>query len=68
MAELGIAPHVLDRVINPVSGTIKGMVAIYNRFQYLDERRDALCAWGNFIERLICPDRATNGDHGALIG
>ena len=31
MARLNIAPHVVDRVLNHVSGTIKGVAAVYNR-------------------------------------
>ena len=42
MASLGIPPHVADRVLNNTSGTISGVAAVYNRFQYLDERRNAL--------------------------
>jgi hypothetical protein len=58
MAELGIAPHVLDRVLNHVSGTISGVAAVCNRFDYLDERRAALDAWGRFVEALVYPERA----------
>jgi integrase len=53
MARLGIAPHVADRVLNHTAGTIRGVTAIYNRFEYLDERRAALEAWGREVERLI---------------
>jgi hypothetical protein len=35
-------PHVLDRELNHVSGTIKGVAAVYNRHQYLPERKAAL--------------------------
>jgi hypothetical protein len=58
MARLGIPPHVADRVLNHQSGTISGVAAVYNRFQYLDERRDALCAWGRYLETLLYPQRA----------
>ena len=34
MAKLGIAPHVVDRILNHSSGTIRGIAAIYNRFEY----------------------------------
>jgi integrase len=53
MARLGIPPHVADKVLNHQSGSISG-----NRFQYLDERRDGLCAWGRFVEELVYPERA----------
>ena len=56
MAELGVAPHVADKVLNHTSGEISGVAAIYNRFEYLDERRAALEALGRKIETLIGRD------------
>ena len=53
MARLGIPPHVADKVLNHQSGTISGVAAVYNRFEYLDERKAALEALGRFIEKLI---------------
>jgi hypothetical protein len=53
MARLGIAPHVADKVLNHTAGTIRGVAAVYNRFEYLDERRAALEAWSRYIEALI---------------
>jgi hypothetical protein len=58
MARLGIQPHVADRVLNHQSGTISGVAAVYNRFQYREERRAALNAWSGFVEGLVYPDRA----------
>lgn len=55
MARLKIAPHVVDRVLNHTSGTIRGVAAVYNRFAYLDERRAALEAWGRYVDNLIGP-------------
>jgi integrase len=60
MARLNIAPHVVDKVLNHVSGTIRGVAAIYNRFQYLDERRAALDAWGRFVDNLVAPPASNN--------
>ena len=40
-------------MLNHKSGTIKGVAAVYNRFQYLDERREALEKLGTFIAQLI---------------
>jgi hypothetical protein len=53
MAELGIAPHVADKVLNHASGKISGVAAVYNRFEYLQERQAALHALGSYIEELI---------------
>ena len=55
LARLGIAPHVADRVLNHQAGTIRGVAATYNRFEYLDERKAALDAWGRFVESLVRP-------------
>jgi len=56
MAEIGIAPHVADKILNHSTGKISGVAAIYNRFQYLDERKAALNALARFIETLIGRD------------
>jgi hypothetical protein len=58
MARLGIAPHVVDRVLNHQAGTIRGVAAVYNRFEYLAERQAALEAWGRFVQNLAQPSRA----------
>lgn len=43
LADLGIAPHVIERALNH---TMQGVMAVYNRNEYLPERRAALEAWG----------------------
>jgi integrase len=55
MAQLNFAPHVVDKVLNHVSGTIRGVAAVYNRFEYLEERRAAIEAWGRHVESLVSP-------------
>ena len=55
MAGLKIAPYVVDKVLNHSGGTIRGVAAIYNRFEYLDERRTALDAWGQHVSSLVSP-------------
>jgi integrase len=55
MAGLGIAPHVVDRVLNHVSGTIRGVAAVYNRHRYEAERAAALEAWGSYIDAIVHP-------------
>jgi integrase len=55
MARLNVPPHVVDKILNHTAGTIRGVAAIYNRFEYLPERKAALDAWGRFIEALVRP-------------
>jgi integrase len=48
--ELGIAPHVVEAVINHISGEAKkGVAGTYNRAQYLKERTAALQAWADHL-------------------
>jgi integrase len=55
MAGLKVPPHIADKVLNHTGGTISGVAAIYNRFAYLEERREALQAWGSCITKLVAP-------------
>jgi hypothetical protein len=57
MARLGIAPHVADKILNHQSGTISGVAAVYQRHDFLAERKDALECWGLHVARIISTDR-----------
>ena len=50
--KLEIPPVVIDKVLNHVSGAVKGVAAIYQRGEYLEQRREALQAWGDYLEDL----------------
>jgi integrase len=60
MAGIGIAPHVVDKILNHVSGAIRGVAAIYNRHAYIDERKAAIEAWSRRVESLVDPAAATS--------
>jgi integrase len=53
MAKLGIPPHVADKILNHQSGTISGVAAIYQRHEFLPERKDALERWGSHVVRIV---------------
>jgi integrase len=53
MARLGIAPHVADKVLNHQSGTISGVAAVYQRHEFLHERRVALERWGAHVGKVV---------------
>jgi integrase len=53
MARLGVAPHVADNVLNHQAGTISGVAAVYQRHEFLGERKDALERWGAHIVDLL---------------
>jgi integrase len=50
--DLRIQPHVVEAVVNHVSGTRAGVAGIHNRALYIDERRSALDAWGRYVLRI----------------
>lgn len=50
MARSGVTPHVVEKVLNHISGTISGVAAVYNRYGYDNEKRDALEQWGRLLE------------------
>jgi integrase len=52
MARLGVAPHVIEKVLNHVSGQISGVAAVYNRHGYQLEKRQALESWATFLRTL----------------
>jgi integrase len=55
MAALGVAHHVVDRILNHTAGKISGVARIYNRHAYLDERKAAIEAWSRHVDSLVRP-------------
>ncbi|MEO5338470.1 MAG: tyrosine-type recombinase/integrase [Magnetospirillum sp. WYHS-4] len=53
LAKLGIAPHVADKILNHQSGTISGVAAVYQRHDFLSERKAAIDAWGRHVQALV---------------
>jgi integrase len=53
MAELGIQPHVIEAVLNHVSGHKGGVAGIYNRATYDREKREALNLWAEHVTALV---------------
>jgi hypothetical protein len=49
MAELGVAPHVVEAVLNHVSGHKAGIAGVYNRATYEKEKRIALATWAEHV-------------------
>ena len=53
MAALGFQPHVIERVLNHVSGAQGGLVGVYQRHEYRDDRKRAILAWGEHVMALV---------------
>lgn len=65
LAGAGFPPHVADRLLNHVGGSIQGVAAIYQRSEFLAERKAALAAWGAHV--LQCGAGAVAADNVAVL-
>jgi integrase len=57
MAELGIAPHVIELCLNHVSGARAGVAGTYNRSVQMPERRAALDRWAEHVVELVAGEK-----------
>jgi integrase len=53
MARLGIPPHIADKILNHQAGTISGVAAVYQRHEFLQERKKALELWGAHVHSIL---------------
>ncbi|WAX93632.1 site-specific integrase [Aminobacter sp. NyZ550] len=53
MANIGIMPHIVEAVLNHISGFKAGVAGIYNRATYDTEKREALDRWGAHLASII---------------
>ncbi|MBX4972341.1 integrase arm-type DNA-binding domain-containing protein [Rhizobium lentis] len=60
MAALGVQPHIIEAVLNHKSGTIKGVAAVYNRYDYDQEKKSALIRWERHLRSIIAAAPASN--------
>ena len=52
MADSGVLPHIIEAILNHVSGHKSGVAGIYNRARYEGEMRSALQRWADYIDGL----------------
>jgi integrase len=52
MARLGINLPVIEKCLNHASGSFAGIVGVYQRHSFADEKRQALEAWGKHVDSL----------------
>ena len=53
LAALGVPVAVTEKLLNHVSGSTGGIVAVYQRHTYAKEMREAMGLWGAFLEKLM---------------
>jgi len=50
---LGVLPHIVEAILNHVSGHRAGVAGIYNRARYAGEMREALERWAREVSRIV---------------
>jgi integrase len=60
MAALGFQPHVIERVLNHVSGAQGGLVGVYQRHEYREERKRAIMAWGAHLMDVVSAEASAS--------
>ena len=53
MADLGVDPHIIEAVLNHVSGHKSGVAGVYNRSTYASQKRAALDLWASHIQTIL---------------
>ena len=53
LQRLGVRLEVTESVLNHISGSRAGIVGIYQRHEWADEKRTALAAWGARVEAIV---------------
>jgi integrase len=60
MARLGINLPVIEKLLNHVSGSFAGIVKVYQRHSFADEKRAAMAAWARHVQAIVSGEAAVN--------
>ena len=60
LQRLGVRLEVTEAVLNHVSGSRAGIVGVYQKHDYADEKRAALDAWARRLEAIVTGAEASN--------
>lgn len=52
LAQMAVPPHVIERLLNHITGTVSGVAAVYNRAAYMEEMRAAIHLWETKLNSL----------------
>ena len=52
LADLKVEPHVIEALLNHVSGHKRGVAGVYNRSNYALQTRNALAMWADHIRQI----------------
>jgi integrase len=58
LQRLGVRLEVTEAVLNHRSGSMAGIVGVYQRHDYADEKRDALARWADHVDAVVSGRKA----------
>jgi integrase len=58
LQRLGVRLEVTEAVLNHKSGSTAGIVGVYQRHDYADEKRDALARWADYVDAVVSGTKA----------
>jgi len=53
MADIGVQPHIIEAVLNHISGHKAGVAGVYNRSAYTREVKNALAIWADHVASIV---------------
>ncbi len=60
MGDLGVQPHIVEAVLNHLSGSKAGVAGVYNRAAYREEKKAALSTWADRVATVVGADRLSS--------
>jgi integrase len=60
MAKLGINLAVVEKLLNHVSGSFAGIVGVYQRYSFADEKRAAMEIWARHVAQIVSGESGDN--------
>jgi integrase len=60
MGDLGVEPHIIEAVLNHVSGHKAGVAGVYNRATYATQKRAALDTWAGYLQTMLARAEGAN--------
>jgi integrase len=60
MARLGVNLPVIEKLLNHVSGSFAGIVGVYQRHSFADEKRAAMTAWARHVQAIVTGEAQAN--------
>jgi integrase len=53
LASIGVQLPVVERLLNHVSGSFSGIVAVYQRYDFFPQMQDAITRWEEHVRKLV---------------